>query len=200
VTSWSYQVHKSRIVSTFVSLTARTMKTTVSYQLCCMIGFKTRLVAMSMTTTTSVDGVRKRTKSHSGGAGNSAATPKAAHLTSINEMTAAVEATLSEIDVDTVMEQLLAAIGKDVIPLQQHSSFAHGELEDRVMVVEAGEVCITSMVAPTKYVTLTPSRWAHLVAIHKQVDIEAKELNCKTRPVAFRAHIGDGYYVSMKDG
>jgi len=32
------------------------------------------------------------------------------------------------------------------------------------------------------------------------IDEEAKELNKKTRSVAYRQHIGDGYYVSVTDG
>jgi len=34
----------------------------------------------------------------------------------------------------------------------------------------------------------------------QQIDIEAKEINRQTRPVAFRAHIGDRYYVSVTSG
>ena len=38
------------------------------------------------------------------------------------------------------------------------------------------------------------------MSIHEQIDIEAKEINCQTRPVAFCAHIGDSYYVSVTSG
>jgi len=76
------------------------------------------------------------------------------------------------------------------------SSCCLGELEDREMVVELGEVRITSVIALSKYVMLTPSKHDD---VDEQVDIEAKELICKTRPVAFCTHIGDNYYVSVKD-
>lgn len=41
---------------------------------------------------------------------------------------------------------------------------------------------------------------AHFTGILANVDEEAKELNRKTRPIAFRQHIGDGYYVSVTGG
>jgi len=121
-----------------------------------MIGCKSRLVAMLTTTTTSIGDGGKRTKSHSRGADDSNATPKAVRLITINEMTTAAElatTTLAEIAADTVMEQILAAIGKDATPPQQRSSLPLGKLEDRVMVVEVGEVCITSTVASSTYVS-----------------------------------------------
>jgi len=65
---------------------------------------------------------------------------------------------LAEMDADTVMEQLLAAIGEDVALPQQRSSFSPGELEDQVMVVESGEVNISSTVSQSNHVTLTASR------------------------------------------
>jgi len=48
--------------------------------------------------------------------------------------------------------------------------------------------------------TCTANRWAHFVAAVADIDDEAKELNRKTRPVAYRLHIGDGYYISVIGG
>jgi len=50
---------------------------------------------------------------------------------------------------------------------------------------------------PEKHVILTTKRWACFVSILKEVDIEAREVNHQTRPVAYRAHIGELYYVSV---
>jgi len=80
------------------------------------------------------------------------------------------------------------------------SSFALGERQDRVLKVEAGDVKITSMSMPEKHVTLTTKHWARLMSICEKVDIEAREVNRQTRPVAYRAHIGDLYYVSVTFG
>ena len=38
------------------------------------------------------------------------------------------------------------------------------------------------------------------MSILKEVDIEAREVNRQTRPVAYRAHIGELYYVSVTAG
>jgi len=62
------------------------------------------------------------------------------------------------------------------------------------------EVTITSTLEPHKTVTFDANRWAHFRAILTYVDDEAKELNRKTRPVAYHQHIGDGYYVSVTGG
>ena len=35
------------------------------------------------------------------------------------------------------------------------------------------------------------------MSIREKVDIEAREVNRQTRPVAYRAHIGELYYVSV---
>jgi len=53
---------------------------------------------------------------------------------------------------------------------------------------------------PNKLATLTPKRWANFILYCQQIDSEAKELNLKTRLVAFRLHLGDGWYVSMTGG
>ena len=44
------------------------------------------------------------------------------------------------------------------------------------------------------------NRWAQFAALFTHIDEEAKELNKQTRPVAYRQHIGDGYFVSVNDG
>jgi len=38
------------------------------------------------------------------------------------------------------------------------------------------------------------------MSIRQQINIEAKEINRQTHPVAFRAHIDDRYYVSVTSG
>jgi len=47
---------------------------------------------------------------------------------------------------------------------------------------------------------LTSNCWVHHFAVHKQIDVEAKKLIRQMRQVAYRVHIGDGYYVSATDG
>jgi len=51
-----------------------------------------------------------------------------------------------------------------------------------------------------KHVTLTTKRWARFMSILEEVDIKAREVNRQTRPVAYRTHIGELYYVSMTSG
>jgi len=80
------------------------------------------------------------------------------------------------------------------------SSFALGERQDRVLKVEVGDVKITSTYVPEKHMTLTTKRLARLMSIREKADIEAREVNRQTCPVAYRAHIGDLYYVSMTTG
>jgi len=38
------------------------------------------------------------------------------------------------------------------------------------------------------------------MSIREKVDVEAREVNHQKRPVAYRAHIGDLYYVSVTTG
>ena len=57
-----------------------------------------------------------------------------------------------------------------------------------------GEVKITSTL------TLTSSRWARLISIRRQINIELEEIELYLRSVAYRAHIGDNYYVSVTSG
>ena len=80
------------------------------------------------------------------------------------------------------------------------SSFALGDRQDRVLTIEAGNVKITSTSMPEKHVTLSTKRWARFVSIREKVDIEAREVNRQMRPVAYRAHIGKLYYVSVTSG
>jgi len=54
-----------------------------------------------------------------------------------------------------------------------------------------GEVKITSTL------TLTSSRWARLISIRRQINIELEEIELYVRSVAHRAHVGDNYYVSV---
>ena len=78
--------------------------------------------------------------------------------------------------------------------------FALGQQEDREVVATSEKVTITSLSDANKKVEFTVNRWAHFVAVLAAVDEEAKELNRKTRPVAYRQHIGDAYYVSVTGG
>ena len=80
------------------------------------------------------------------------------------------------------------------------SSFALGNRQDRVLRIEAGDVKITSTSVPDKHVTLSMKRWACFMSIREKVDIEVREVNHQTRPVGYRAHIGDLYYVSVTSG
>jgi len=52
-------------------------------------------------------------------------------------------------------------------------------------------------IAPDKHVMLTPNHWAQIMSIRQQIDVEVKVTNRQTRPVAFRAHIGNRYYMSV---
>ena len=80
------------------------------------------------------------------------------------------------------------------------SSFALGERQDHVLKVEAGDVKRMSMSVLEKHVTLTTKHWARLMSIREKVDIEVREVNRQMRQVAYRAHIGDLYYVSVTTG
>ena len=73
-------------------------------------------------------------------------------------------------------------------------------IKDRVMVVTADEVTITSTSEPHKTVTFNANRWPHFMIALPNIDEEAKELNKKTCSVAYRQHIGDGYYASVTSG
>jgi len=83
---------------------------------------------------------------------------------------------------------------------QQQMIFELGERKDREIVVSDDEVTIRAKFEPHKSMTFTKNRWAQFTGLFTLLDTEAKELNRKTRPVAFRRHVGDGYYVSVNDG
>jgi len=80
------------------------------------------------------------------------------------------------------------------------SSYTLGNRQDRVLTIDADNVKITSISVPKKHVTKTTKRWARFMSIRDEVDIEVREVNCQTRPVAYRAHIGELYYVSVTSG
>jgi len=80
------------------------------------------------------------------------------------------------------------------------SSYTLGDRQDRVLTIDAGNVKITSISVPEKHVTLTTKHQSRFMSICEEVDIEAREVNCQTRPVAYRAHTGELYYVSVTSG
>ena len=95
-----------------------------------------------------------------------------------------------------MLEELYASVcGQD-----QCSSFILGKRWDRVVHIDRSAVAICSSCEPNKLVTLTPKRWANFIYCCEQIDNEAKELNFKSHPVAFRVHIDDGWYGSVTDG
>jgi len=90
-------------------------------------------------------------------------------------------------------------VGMSTTQAQTGSSFILGDRQDRVLTIDAGNVKITSTSVPERHVTLTTKRCARFMSIRK-VGIEAREVNRQTRPVAYRAHIGELYYVFMISG
>ena len=62
------------------------------------------------------------------------------------------------------------------------------------------DVSIVTKNYPHKQMKFTQNRWARFLAIVSEVDEEAKELKQKTRKVCYHRHIGDGFFVSVKDG
>jgi len=77
------------------------------------------------------------------------------------------------------------------------SSYTLGGRQVCVLTIDEGNVKITSISVPKKHVTLTTKRRARFMLIREEVDIEAREVN---RPVAYRAHICELYYVSVTSG
>jgi len=95
-----------------------------------------------------------------------------------------------------MLEELYVSIcGQD-----QCSSFILGEKRDRVIDIVRNVVTIHSSCEPNKLATLTPKCWANFILYCQQIDNEVRELNLKTHPVAFRLHLGDGWYVSVTGG
>ena len=79
-------------------------------------------------------------------------------------------------------------------------TYCLGEHQDRELLVTDDSVTITSKSEAHKRVMFTNNRWAEFVALLLYIDEEAKQLNRQSRPVAYRQHIGDGYYVSVNGG
>jgi len=95
-----------------------------------------------------------------------------------------------------MLEELYASVcGQDLC-----SSFILGEKRDRVIDIVRNVVTIHLSCEPNKLATLTPKLWANFILYCQQIDNEAKELNLKTCLVAFRLHLGDGWYVSVTGG
>jgi len=159
----------------------------------------------------------KRTKPHGGRAPKlarsksvAAAAAKVPTVTSIapsiipnaSMMTAAttmmpvmMHPTSTESDMKMLEELYASVCGQD-----QCSSFILGEKRDQVIDIVRNVVTIHSSCEPSKLATLTAKCWANFILYYQQIDNEAKELNLKTRPVAFRLHLGDGWYVSVTGG
>jgi len=102
--------------------------------------------------------------------------------------------------ISTVVHQVAEAAaapvfekGVGVLPPPTRIMISLGRKQERVLNVMSGDVKMTSTSTPYKHVTLTPNRWARLLSIHQQIDIEAKEISHQTRLVAFSAHIGNRY-------
>jgi len=111
----------------------------------------------------------------------------------------------SQNEMDESLTDLLMTVESDVAAsgLADHdgqTTITIGEHQDRVVTAMTDGVTISSISELTKSVSFTPIRWANFVAVLAEIDEEAKQLNRKTRPVAYRKHIGDGYYVSVTTG
>lgn len=127
-------------------------------------------------------------------AGKLTATAKTLPHNAVNSLAAEIEAATTALIGDEEPRHGCVADEHSLI------MFSFGERQDREIVATPDEVTITSKAEPSKTVKFTVNRWAHFTKIIPVIDDEAKELNRKTRPVAFRRHIGDGYYVSVNDG
>jgi len=95
-----------------------------------------------------------------------------------------------------MLEELYASVCEQ----DQCSSFILGEKRDPVIDIVRNVATIRSSCEPNQLAMLTPKRWANFILYCQQIDNEAKELNLKTRPVAFRLHLSDGWYVSVTGG
>ena len=80
------------------------------------------------------------------------------------------------------------------------ATYCLGERQDRELLVTDDSVTIRSKSEAHKRVLFTNNRWAQFVALLPYIDEEAKQLNRQSRAVAYRQHIGDGYYVSVNEG
>ena len=91
-------------------------------------------------------------------------------------------------------------VGMATTQAQAGSSFTLGDRQDHVLTIDAGNVKIMSTSVPEKHVTLSTKCCARFMSICEKVNIEAQEVNRQMRPVAYRAHIGELYYVSVTSG
>jgi len=110
-----------------------------------------------------------------------------------------INATISSM-VHQVAEAAAAAVfekGVEKLPPPTHTVFFLENKHDRKLNIIMGEVKITSTSMPEKHMTLTTSRWARLMSIRRQINIELEKVQLYVRSVAYRAHIGDNYYVSV---
>ena len=80
------------------------------------------------------------------------------------------------------------------------SSFALGDRQDRVLMIKAGNVKITSTSMLEKHVTLSIKCCARFMSICEKVDIKVREVNRQMHLVAYHAHTGELYYVSVTSG
>ena len=90
--------------------------------------------------------------------------------------------------------------GVEKLPPPTHTVYFLGNKHDRKLSIIMREVKISSISMPEKHVTLTTSRWVHLMSIRRQINIELEEIELYVRSVAYRAHIGDNYYLSVTTG
>jgi len=90
--------------------------------------------------------------------------------------------------------------GVEKLPPPTHTMFFLGNKHDRKLSTIMGEVKISSTFMPEKHVTLTTSCLACLMSICRQINIKLEEIELYVRLVAYRAHIGGNYYVSVTSG
>ena len=105
--------------------------------------------------------------------------------------------------VQQVAEAAAAAVfkkGVEKLLPPTHTIFFLVNKHDRKLSIIMGEVKITSTSMPEKHVILTTSHWVCLMSIRHQINIELEDLQLYIRSVAYRAHIGNNYYVSVTSG
>jgi len=114
------------------------------------------------------------------------------------EVNAAIAALLMDENTYSFDCDSMSNIGGKQYP--DRMTFVLGEKQDREVIATDSSVVIASKTEADKHVDFTKNRWARFMLLISQVDEEAKELNRKTREVAFHKHIGDGFFVRVKDG
>jgi len=85
-------------------------------------------------------------------------------------------------------------------PMNEYRNSLFVLSEDWTFSIRGGLVGIHSRCYPGTFVTLDSKQWANFLHYCEQIDDEMKVLICKTHPMDFFVYIGDGYFVSMKDG